>query len=267
VRESEQGPCERIARETLKAGEIVLMDRGIASYRFCDQLSQKGVDYVARLRRSAAPRVIKRRGPGDSDVEHEMRLRDCADPGSVSPRIRARMIEYQIQGGQRVRLLTSLTDPAISAREIAELYHERWEVEISYDEIKTHLACVSHGTLHLPLRGRSPAMVEQELWATLCTYNLVRRLIAVAAGRRGLDPRRISFCSAVRRIDEGPADRNRPLAAFLQLLEDLTDVALQRSRRPRRCPRACKAAYARYPRKRPRQRCRTLRAPPTLTLR
>lgn len=266
VQQSEQGPCERIALQTLQRGEIVLLDRGLASYRFCDELARKGVDYVARLRRSASPRVIKKRGPGDYDVEIVMRPSQCRDPDS--PRIiRARMIEYQIKGGPHVRLLTSLCDPAISAREIAELYHERWEVEISYDELKTHLACVSHGTLHLPLRGRSPDMVEQELWATLCTYNLVRRLIALAAKRGGLDPRRISFVGAVRRIHEGPADLSRPLAAYLQLLDDLTDLDLARARRPRRCPRACKAAYARYPRKRPRQRCRTLQAPPAITFR
>jgi hypothetical protein len=267
VQESERGPCERIALESLQRGEIVLLDRGIASYGFCDRLAQRGIHYVARLRRSATPRVLRRRGAGDFDVEHATRLRNYADPGSMSPMLSARLISYRVEGGARVRLLTSLTDPSISPQEIAQLYHERWEVETCYDEIKVHLASVSHGSPHLPLRGRSPAMVEQELWATLCTYNLVRRLLALAARRKGIDPRRISFTSAVRRIQEGPGDLGRPFAALLQLLEDLAELALDRYRRTRRCPRACKAAYCGYPRKRPRQRCRSLAASPAIILR
>jgi len=61
-----------------------------------------------------------------------------------------RVIEYQIPGFRPCRLITSILDPKISAKELVIHYHKRWDVEISFDEIKTH-QCVT-------LRGQMPTI-------------------------------------------------------------------------------------------------------------
>jgi IS4 transposase len=49
-----------------------------------------------------------------------------------------RIVEYQIPGFRPARLLTTLLDPQISAKELLLHYHKRWDIEIAFDEIKTH---------------------------------------------------------------------------------------------------------------------------------
>jgi IS4 transposase len=50
-----------------------------------------------------------------------------------------RVIEYQVDGGETIRLLTDLLDPETApAGELAELYHQRWEAELSNRQIKTY---------------------------------------------------------------------------------------------------------------------------------
>lgn len=78
-----------------------------------------------------------------------------------------RVIEYKLNNQQEVyRLVTTILDPAQApALELAKLYHERWEIEIAYDEIKVHLK----GS-HLPLRSKTPELVEQEFWGLMICH-------------------------------------------------------------------------------------------------
>ena len=46
------------------------------------------------------------------------------------------------------------------------------------------------------LRCKSPEMVEEEIWAHLLAYNLLRTVMAVAAAGVGIEPRRVSFKGA-----------------------------------------------------------------------
>ena len=79
-------------------------------------------------------------------------------------------MRYQRKGFQPQTLLTSLLDPvAYPAAEIAELYHERWELELGFDEIKTHALEREEA-----LRSRAPERVRQEVWGLAIAYNLVR---------------------------------------------------------------------------------------------
>ena len=101
------------------------------------------------------------------DVCHH--TRSDLDP-SLPKTWRARAITYQRKGFRPQTLLTSLLDAKTYPRdEVAELYHERWELELGYDEIKTELLesreCI---------RSKSPERVEQELLGILLAYNLIR---------------------------------------------------------------------------------------------
>ena len=76
--------------------------------------------------------------------------------------------------------------------EIAAAYHERWEIELAFDEIETH----QRGPAAV-LRSRTPDMVLQELYGLLVTHYAIRKLMAEAADQAELDPDRLSFTRAL----------------------------------------------------------------------
>ncbi|KST64181.1 hypothetical protein BC008_16200 [Mastigocoleus testarum BC008] len=84
-----------------------------------------------------------------------------------------RVIEYQIPGFRPCRLITSILDPKISALELIMHYHRRWDVEISFDEIKTHQCATLKGQMPTIFRSKKSELVEQELYGMLIAYNLV----------------------------------------------------------------------------------------------
>ncbi|WP_294112794.1 transposase, partial [Pseudoalteromonas sp.] len=90
------------------------------------------------------------------------------------------------------RILTSMTDRLrYPGNEIVELYCHRWEIELGFREIKqTMLDSAYH------LRSKRPDMVRQELWAVLLAYNLIRRIMTMAATVTGIWPNQLSFSSS-----------------------------------------------------------------------
>lgn len=109
-----------------------------------------------------------------------------------------RVIEYQLVGvpeaEPRYRLVTTLLDPgAAPAPELAALYHERWEIETAFDELKTHLRGA-----RIVLRSKTPDLVRQEFYGLLLAHFAIRGLMHEAALSAGEDPDRLSFLHAVR---------------------------------------------------------------------
>ncbi|MDE0127340.1 MAG: transposase [Bryobacterales bacterium] len=95
----------------------------------------------------------------------------------------ARVVEYTLAESdeERYRLLSTLLDPLQApAAELAALYHERWEIETAFDEIKT------------------PDLVRQEIEGHMLAYYAVRHLLHAAAREAAEDPDRLSFVHAVR---------------------------------------------------------------------
>ncbi len=104
------------------------------------------------------------------------------------------------------RLVTNILDPqAAPVLELAALYHERWEIEGVFDEIKTHMRSTS-----TVLRSKTPPLVEQELWGLLLAHFAVRQLMEQAAWQQQLDPDRLSSVHALRVIK-----RKMPQAAAI----------------------------------------------------
>ncbi|MFE4337349.1 transposase, partial [Streptomyces sp. NPDC056831] len=111
--------------------------------------------------------------------------RSHRDPAPV------RVIEYTLDGGDGTdyRLITTVCDPdQAPAAELAALYHQRWEIENTLDEIKTH-----QGGRRLVLRSQYPDGVEQEIYGFLLVHHALRDVIHDTAHQAGLDPDRISF--------------------------------------------------------------------------
>src|SRR6266568_582060 len=109
-----------------------------------------------------------------------------------------RVIEYQLEDeagevSETFALITTLLDPgAAPARELAGLYHARWEIETALGAFKTELKGAG-----IVLRSKTPAGAEQEIWALLCACHAIRELICAAAALASQDPLRISFVNAL----------------------------------------------------------------------
>ena len=133
------------------------------------------------------------------------------DPRALYPMRRAlwlRIIEYQItderlgERGRVYRLATPwLNARTAAAKELLVLSHERWEIEIVVDEIKTHLRVQQK-----VLRSHTPQGVLQELYARFVVHFAIRALMDQAALEADLDPDRLSFTEAVFQIGEAVAD-------------------------------------------------------------
>jgi hypothetical protein len=110
-----------------------------------------------------------------------------------------RVIEYQVkdprtgQLSEPIRLVTTLLDPNQYPLEaLIRVYHERWEIEQAFDEVKTHL-CLSARTL----RSQTPQGVEQEFYGLLLAYFAVRSLMYLAALQADWDPDEVSFVQTI----------------------------------------------------------------------
>ena len=92
-------------------------------------------------------------------------------------------------------------DPTQSpAEELAALYPQRWEIEIAFDEFKTHL----RGG-RVVLRSKTPDLVEQEFYGMLLAHWAVRSMMNEAAQQEDLDPDRLSFAHSIRVVRRKPA--------------------------------------------------------------
>jgi IS4 transposase len=111
--------------------------------------------------------------------------------------VTVRVVDYRLEGVPDAeplyRLVTTLLDPAAPAAELAALYHERWESEGAFAELK-----VSLPGERLMLRSRRPDLAEQELYGLLLAHFALRRLMHEAGRQAGRDPDTLSFLHAVR---------------------------------------------------------------------
>ena len=250
-------PChtsERIlAPELLRKltpGTLVMWDRGLHSFDMLIQAQARGAEVLARLPDNAKPEVIK--ALPDGSVLAYIYPSEPARR-KAGERILVRMITYTLtdpalpHAGETHRLITTLLDPSqFPVIDLICLYHERWEIEITIDEIETHLAVI-----HQPLRSLKPVGVIQELYGILIAHYLIRSIMHDAALRANVDPDRISFVGAINLIQEAipefqmvASDQSDQL--YNRLLNDLTRKLLP-PRRHRINPRVLKKTVARFP--------------------
>jgi hypothetical protein len=176
---------------------LTVLDRGYTSAAFALGIERKTErHWLIRSKKNTVFKVLERLGPNDELVEMkvspEARVKDPSLPATWT----ARRIRYQKPGFREQFLLTSLRDAKrFPAREVIELYHERWELELGYDEIKTEMLEREEA-----IRSKKPEGVRQELWGILLAYNLVRLEMESIANEEKLEPTRISFVESLRLI-------------------------------------------------------------------
>jgi hypothetical protein len=232
---------------------LTIVDKGFLAAGVLIPLARDGRNrhWMVPAKSNLRWRVVQRFGPGDLLVEMDVSRQARAKDPTLPKTWLARAIAYQRKGFRPRTLLTSLLDAEqYPADETAALYHERWELELGYAEIKTQML-ESEETL----RSKSPAAVTQEIWGVLLAYNLVRLEMERLADEAGVEPTRISFVAALRLIvDEmlwlAVTSPGAIPCRLRDLRANLKRFILPPRRSDRRYPRAVKIKMSNYPRKR-----------------
>ncbi|MGW2253770.1 IS4 family transposase [Kitasatospora sp. NPDC001660] len=170
----------------LRAGMLLLGDRNFAAADLLNRFAATGAHLLVRCKSGRRLPPVARCGDGSF----------LARLGALTVRVIDAEISIITSQGARTghyRLLTTLTDAsAHPARELVRLYHERWEIETAYAELKS---TILGGRV---LRARTPAGVEQEVWALLVAYQALRTVMTDATDSiAGTDPDRAGFTVAL----------------------------------------------------------------------
>jgi hypothetical protein len=181
----------------LQEGMLCLADRSFYGFELWQQAHEHRADLLWRVKKNLVLPCLQRLPDGSylSKIHPSKSDRRC-DRNAVSVRV----IEYTLEGVPDAepiyRLITTILDPKQApAQELAALYHERWEIEGAFDELKTHLRGPG-----IVLRSKKPDLVRQEFYGFLMAHFAIRGLMHEAALRVHEDPDRLSFIHAVRVI-------------------------------------------------------------------
>lgn len=255
IRRGERQIGRRMLR-SLQADSLVLWDCGFHSFAMVKGALSRGAQVLVRLPANIQVQALERLSDGSTLIE----LVDRKHSGKAPDRLRLRLIEYTVTDplwpgyGQRRRLITSLLDPhSYPALELAHLYHQRWEVEITIDETDTH-----QRRPLLPFRSLKPVGVIQEFYALLIAHYIVRKIMLDAAQQAHLDPDQLSFTNALQLIADAISDfqillpEHHP-GRYQRLLRDLACFCLP-PRAIRSNPRVVKRKMSNFDKKRPEHR-------------
>lgn len=231
---------------------VLVMDRNFVCWSRLYHHHAKGRErhWLVRGKSNLKYSVLKELGPGDALCEVRFQAAARKQDPSLPETMQVRVVDYQRPGFKPQRLFTSLLDPhAYPAADIIALYHERWELENGYDELKTH-------TLERleTIRSQSPERVRQEVYGLAIVYTLVRHEMARIAQDQGVSRLRLSYrwCLLLMRnlwesawiVASGTVPRR-----LEQLASDASQLMLP-ERRDRTNPRAVRVKMSSYPKKR-----------------
>ena len=180
--------------DRLKPGMVLLADRGFTGFALWKQAAATGADLLWRAKNNTRPRQIE--VFDDGSWLGELRANNAR---LNTEAVIVRVVDYHVDDGRGTetgpfRLFSTLIDPnEVTATELAAAYAQRWEIESTFDELKTH----QRGARTV-LRSKSPGLVLQEIWGHLCCHFAIRTLMWEAADHVGVDPDRVSFVAALR---------------------------------------------------------------------
>jgi hypothetical protein len=243
----------------LQRGMLLMWDRGFFSYTLWQAVLLR-CELLARV----SVRLILRPVQQLADGSHLSKLYPCPhDRTKDRWGILVRVIRYTHDDRQRVGcgkehvLLTTLLDAEkYPAKELILLYHERWEIELTFDEQKTHMT-PPRPTKSAHLRSETPLGVVQEIYTLSIAHYVTRDLMAEAAAQSEQDPDRLSFLGCLQilrtRLPECPArvkERDDWMGVFLaELAKEQTEP-----RRNRINPRVIRVKMSKFAKKRPEHR-------------
>ncbi|GAC1361513.1 MAG: IS4 family transposase [Ktedonobacteraceae bacterium] len=233
--------------------EMLLMhDAQFTGLRFWHALRARRVQVLAPLPTHHLPSYQRQLSDGSYLA--------CYQPSPAHKRegitpVWVRVIEYRITDArvgepeQVYRLATIWLNPRTApALELIDCYHERWEIETSLDEIKTH-----QRLQQAVLRSRTPDGVHQEVYAVLLAHYAIRFLMHQAACEAKGDPDRLSFTDALFVVSETTRElaqvQPEHRAGLQGEMRTRLTAHLLPERRLRANPRVLKKLYRKYKRK------------------
>jgi hypothetical protein len=241
----------------LRAGMLLLWDRGFFSYNLWQSVLLRDCHLLARVKERHVLRPIESLPDGSYLAKiypcHSARNQDRWG-------IKVRVIRYKLDDparvgyGQEHVLLTTLFDAAACpATELIELYHKRWEIELMFDEQKTHQT-PRQATKPAHLRSETPLGVIQEVYALSLGHYATRALMATAAQQAEVSPLELSFVGCFQiiknRRDEYRGGNSPRAAAWRRaFLRELARERLE-PRRQRCNPRVVKRKMSKFKKKR-----------------
>lgn len=209
------GPCKgkgtgetewfRSLLEQVQPGDVVVADRYYCTWWLLALLVEGGAHVCCRLHhlRHYDFHQGRQLGKGDHVVSWPKPARPAwldADTYRTLPAtLEVREVQVVVQTpGFRVQqfvVATTLLDAErYSAADLADLYHQRWHIELDIRSIKQ--------TLKMDILScKTPEMIRREVWAHLLAYNLARQVMAQAARARNVTPRQLSFAGAVQTLN------------------------------------------------------------------
>ena len=135
--------------------ELILFDRGYASYELVDAMTSRGISFVMRVRRKFSV-DIDRLEEGD----HSVTLRKKGRRG-----IRVRVIKFTLSSGEEEALITDIIDSRMGIKAFKGLYFFRWPIETKFDEIKNRLEVENFS-------GRTVEAIRQDFFITMYMSNV-----------------------------------------------------------------------------------------------
>ena len=188
----------RALAPSMTADMLVLADRNFPGGPMWTAATSRGAQLLWRVKTNQFGLPVDQALPDGTYLSSFI-----SGKGKARIRVRMRVIHYTVMttdttaGEQTTEvfcLVTTLLDPqAAPAAQLAELYHQRWQIETLFGAIKT----TQRGGATQILRSHSPQGVRQEIWAMLCVYQALRSLMATTAQAADTPPLRISFTRAL----------------------------------------------------------------------
>lgn len=188
-------PLAKAVLPGLQRGMLCLADRQFFGFALWNQARDSGADLLWRIKKNMRLACEKRLPDGSYLSRIYPSERDWRHKTNG---VRVRVIDYRLEGiadaEPLYRLVTTILDhEKAPAKELAALYHERWEIETALDELKTHLRGAK-----IVLRSKTPELVRQEFYGLMMAHFAIRSLMHEAAVNADEDPDKLSFIHAVR---------------------------------------------------------------------
>ncbi len=232
----------------LPDNSVTLLDKGFYGAQLLTGLQQSGNNrhWLIPARKGLKYTLLDEQDSPDKMIEMKVSAQARKNNPALPDTWQVRAVTYEVAGKEKT-VFMSLPRDKFSAKEVAALYHERWEIELGFRDIKSSM---QHNTM--TLRSKTTELVYQELWGLLLGYNLVRREASQAAVAHGRLPNEISFKYACQFIASelkvmaralSPGNTGKRLAL---LRGNLSTLFKAKRPRPSR-PRTVKMSKTRYP--------------------
>jgi hypothetical protein len=197
----------RLLLGQVPAGSLILADLGYFSFAWFDELTDDGYFWIQRLRDGTSYDLVHTYYADEATGTLDALIwlgKHRADRAKHA----VRLVQFK-EGPFQYRYITNVCDPELlPLREIARLYHRRWDIELAFNLVKTHLG------LHL-LWSSKEAVLLTQVWAVLSIAQILHALRTLVAQAARVDPFEVSLPLLIEYLPQYAARHADPMAAFL----------------------------------------------------